>query len=110
METSVSKSAATPVRRALKAPEIVAKLSQLTGWSLRGDGADLAITKTWNFTNFHETMAFVNAVAFVAHGLDHHPDLGVHYSRCVVSLRTHDVGGLSAADFDFAARVEALLS
>ena len=39
-------------------------------------------------------LAFVNAMAFIAHREDHHPDLGVHYDRCVVRYSSHDVGGL----------------
>ena len=97
-------------RRALKATEIVAKLAQLEGWSLAGDGADVAIEKTYRFANYYETMAFVNGIALVAHGQDHHPDLSVHYNRCAVRWNTHDVGGISATDIDCARRVEALLS
>lgn len=84
-------------------------MTQLDGWTLRGDGAELAIGKTFRFPDFHETMAFVNAVAFVAHRLDHHPDLAVHFDRCEVRWRTHDVQGLTARDFEAAARVDALL-
>ena len=97
-------------RRALTATEVVAKLAQLVGWSLSGDGANVAIEKTYRFANYHETMAFVNAVAFIAHAEDHHPDLSVHYDRCVVRLNTHDVGGISATDFDCAMRFDALLA
>ena len=96
------------VRRALNAPEIVAKLANLDGWQLRGDGADLAIEKTFSFANYFETMAFVNAVAFIAHTQDHHPDLTVHYGSCTVRWNTHDVQGLSVTDFDCATRTEAL--
>ena len=96
-------------RRALTATEIVAKLAQLEGWSLAGDGADVAIEKTYRFANYYETMAFVNGIALVAHGQDHHPDLSVHYNRCVVRLNTHDVKGLSISDFDVASRIDALL-
>src|SRR5690606_7285652 len=71
-------------RRALSATETVTQLAQLPGWQLHGDGADVAIEKTFRFANYHETMAFVNAVAFIAHVQDHHPDLSVHYDRCVV--------------------------
>ena len=85
----------TQARRALTAPELVAKLAQMDGWQLHGDGADVAITKTFRFDDYHETMAFVNAVAFIAHTQDHHPDLSVHYNRCVVRFNTHDVQGLS---------------
>ena len=99
----------TQTRRALTATEIVAKLVDLPGWQLSGDGADVAIEKTFRFANYYETMAFVNGVALVAHTQDHHPDLSVHYNRCVVRFNTHDVGGLSATDFDCARRIEALL-
>ena len=104
------KDAAAQNRRALKATEIVAKLAQLEGWTLSGDGADVAITKTYRFANYYQTIAFVNAVAFIAHAQDHHPDLSVHYDRCVVRLQTHDVKGLSVSDFDCAGRFDALLA
>ena len=96
-------------RRALTATEIVAKLAQLESWTLTGDGADVAIEKTFRFANYYETMAFVNGIALVAHVQDHHPDLSVHYNRCVVRLNTHDVKGLSASDFECAGRFDALL-
>jgi len=100
----------TQTRRALTATEVVAKLAQLEGWSLSGDGANVAIEKTYRFANYHETIAFVNAVAFIAHAEDHHPDLSVHYDRCVVRLNTHDVGGISPTDIDCATRFDALLA
>ncbi|WP_296353099.1 4a-hydroxytetrahydrobiopterin dehydratase [Ramlibacter sp.] len=96
-------------RRALTPTEVVMRLAAAPGWKLSGDGANAAIEKTFNFANYHETMAFVNAVAFVAHREDHHPDLSVHYNRCVVRFNTHDVGGISESDFECAARVDALL-
>ncbi len=96
-------------RRALSATEIVSQLATLNGWQLAGDGAAVAIEKSFHFANYHETMAFVNAVAFIAHAQDHHPDLSVHYNRCVVRLNTHDVGGISSTDLDCAQRIEALL-
>jgi 4a-hydroxytetrahydrobiopterin dehydratase len=98
-----------PTRRALTATEIVANLAKLEGWTLTGDGAAVAIEKTYTFANYYETMAFVNALAFIAHAQDHHPDLSVHFKRCVVHFNTHDVSGLSMSDFDCAARVDALL-
>jgi len=67
-----------------------------------------AISKTYHFDNYYKTMAFVNAIAFIAHHEDHHPDLGVHYNRCVVRFSTHDVGGLSQNDFICAAKLERL--
>ena len=72
--------------------------------------ATSAISKTYRFANFYETMAFVNALALIAHQQDHHPDLEVGYNRCKVSLNTHDVGGISETDIDCARRIEALLN
>ena len=102
----------TPVlsRQSLGPAAIVSALARLEGWQLSGDGADVAIEKTFRFANYHETIGFVNAVAFIANARDHHPDLSVHYNRCVVRYNTHDVGGLTALDFDCAARIDALLA
>ena len=97
-------------RRALSATEIVASLARLEGWKLTGDGEKVAIEKTFSFANYFETIAFVNALAWVAHRQDHHPDLSVHYNRCVVRFNTHDVGGISATDFDCAAQADALVA
>ena len=97
-------------RRAMSATEIVASLARLEGWKLAGDGQDVAIEKTFTFANYFETIAFVNALALIAHRQDHHPDLSVHYNRCVVRFNTHDVAGISATDFECAAQVDALLS
>ncbi|MEG0921964.1 MAG: 4a-hydroxytetrahydrobiopterin dehydratase [Comamonas sp.] len=96
-------------RRALTAPEVVTQLGQLPGWVLSGDGADVAIEKTFHFSNYYETMAFVNGVALIAHTQDHHPDMSVHYNRCVLRFNTHDVKGLSVTDFECARRIESLL-
>jgi 4a-hydroxytetrahydrobiopterin dehydratase len=111
MNTGLKENQAPPGgRRALNATEIVNRLAQLKGWGLTGDGANVAIEKTWGFANYFETMAFVNALAFVAHRQDHHPELVVQYSRCIVRLSTHDVGGLSVTDFECAALFDALLA
>lgn len=97
-------------RRALTATEIVTRLAQMPGWTLSGDGADVAIEKRFAFANYFETMAFVNAVAMLAHAQDHHPELQVGYNRCAVRWATHDVQGLSETDIECAARVDALLA
>ncbi|MES2631901.1 MAG: 4a-hydroxytetrahydrobiopterin dehydratase [Pseudomonadota bacterium] len=96
-------------RRALTATEIVTRLSAAPGWKLTGDGADVAIEKTYTFANYYETISFVNALAFIANAQDHHPDLSVHYNRCVVRFNTHDVKGLSESDFECALLVDGLL-
>jgi 4a-hydroxytetrahydrobiopterin dehydratase len=81
-------------------------LPQVPGWELAEGGH--ALVKTFTFDNYYQTMAFVNALAFIAHAEDHHPDLGVHYNRAVVRYSTHDVGGLSENDFICAAKAQAL--
>ena len=96
-------------RRALGATEIVAGLAKLEGWTLTGDGAQVAIEKTFRFANYFETIAFVNALALIAHVQDHHPDLSVHYNRCVVRFNTPAVGGISATDSECAQQADALL-
>jgi 4a-hydroxytetrahydrobiopterin dehydratase len=89
----------------MAAQEIDDHLKKVQGWSLVGG----AIEKTFSFANYHQTMAFVNALAWIAHGQDHHPDLAVSYDRCVVRFNTHSVGGISINDFICAAKADALL-
>lgn len=84
--------------------EIAAGLAQLRAWQA-GDGA---IEKRFDFPDFHRTMAFVNAVAWIAHVEDHHPDLAVGYNRCTVRFSTHSIGGVSINDLICAAKVDAL--
>ncbi len=100
----------TPLPRcALSGVQIIARLGSLDGWKLCGDGDQVAIEKTYTFESYLQTIAFVNAVAFCAERQDHHPELLVGYKSCSVRWRTHDAGGISALDFEAAARVEALL-
>ncbi len=81
-------------------------LAQLGGsWAL----VDGAIQKRFDFADYHHTLAFVNALAWVAHAQDHHPDLLVSYNRCTVRFNTHSVGGISVNDFICAAKVDALV-
>lgn len=81
-------------------------LPDVPGWELAEDGK--ALVRTFGFQDYYRTMSFVNALAHMAHREDHHPDLSVHYDRCVVRYSTHDVGGLSENDFICAARASAL--
>ena len=80
-------------------------LNGVPGWVLENGG----ITKTFRFRNYHETIAFVNAMAWISHREDHHPDLQVGYNQCKVSYVTHALQGLSENDFICAAKVDALL-
>lgn len=75
-------------------------------WRLEEEGR--AIVRDLRFADFHRTMAFVNAVAWIAHRQDHHPDLTVGYNRCRVRYSTHATGGLSDLDLAAAAAVDAL--
>ena len=97
-------------RRALKPTEVVTRLGAAIGWKLTGDGENVAIEKAYSFANYYETISFVNAVAFIANAQDHHPDLSVHYNRCVVRFNTHDVRGISDTDLECAAQIDALLA
>jgi 4a-hydroxytetrahydrobiopterin dehydratase len=86
--------------------EITERMKELEGWS-RDDNM---IVKTYRFANYHETMAFVNASAWISHRTDHHPDLTVGYNQCTVAYTTHSASGLTRKDFDCAAKVDALFA
>lgn len=91
----------------LEADEAETMIRQLTGWELQHKAR--AIQQTFRFKDFYQTMAFVNAVAWVAHQEDHHPDMEVGYNRCLINYSTHAIGGLSENDFICAAKIDALL-
>ena len=91
----------------LPTSDLNAGLAVLPGWSLGPDGRH--ILKEFRFADYYRTMAFVNAVASIAHREDHHPDLEVHYDRCLVRYSTHDANGLSLNDLVSAAHVEDLV-
>lgn len=91
----------------LNAIQIAERLGKLAeGWEL----ANGNISKTYRFNDYYQTMAFVNATAWVSHHMDHHPDLEVGYNRCLVRYHTHDVNGLTDKDFNCAARIDALIN
>jgi 4a-hydroxytetrahydrobiopterin dehydratase len=85
--------------------EITRMLAALNQWEQAGK----EIARTFRFKNYYETMAFVNATAWISHREDHHPDLEVGYNQCRVRYSTHAVGGLSENDFICAAKVDNLL-
>ena len=76
------------------------------GWRITDDAKSLR--RAFAFEDFHRTMAFVNALAWIAHAEDHHPDFEVGYNYCRVVFTTHSVGGLSENDFICAAKIDAL--
>ncbi|MGH8799586.1 MAG: 4a-hydroxytetrahydrobiopterin dehydratase [Casimicrobiaceae bacterium] len=84
--------------------DLAAHLAALPGWKHAGK----ALAKSFAFADYYRTMAFVNAIAYVAHRQDHHPDLSVHYNRVDVVYSTHDAGGVTQNDCICAAKVESL--
>ena len=88
----------------LSQDEINKLLEQMDGWMQ----FDRLICKTFEFKNYYQTMAFVNAVAWLSHREDHHPDLNVGFKQCRVEYSTHAINGLSENDFICAAKVDAL--
>jgi 4a-hydroxytetrahydrobiopterin dehydratase len=81
-------------------------LKEVPGWTLSPDG--LSIEQSYSFKNFYKTMAFVNAIAWIANQENHHPDLSLGYNYCHVKFTTHALGGLSENDFICAAKLNAL--
>ena len=90
----------------LSSSEVTTLLKKLPGWA--SNATHTEISKTYTFKNYYQTMVFVNAIAFIAHQEDHHPDLSVHYNHCIVRYNTHAISGLSENDFICAAKVDAL--
>ena len=96
--------------------QVAEMLAQLDGWALAGGAIEACtieartIEKCFRFPDYHRTMAFVNALAWISHAEDHHPDLAVSYGRCSVRYNTHTVAGLSINDFICAAKADALVA
>jgi 4a-hydroxytetrahydrobiopterin dehydratase len=88
----------------LAAEQAKQMLKGLKGWILE----EGRLVKVYPFTNHYQTMAFVNALAWISHREDHHPDLAVGYNKCRVEYSTHAIGGLSENDFICAAKCDAL--
>jgi len=89
----------------LAEPQIDALLKGVVGWRRAGTG----IEKVYPFRDYHETMAFVNATAWVSHREGHHPDIVLGFNSCRVTYTTHAIGGLSENDFICAAKIDSLL-
>ncbi len=92
--------------QALLPQEIAHLLAELDGWVQ----IDKEITKTYSFGDYYETMAFVNALAWISHQEDHHPDLEVSFRKCRVRYSTHAIDGLSENDFICAAKTDQLVN
>jgi 4a-hydroxytetrahydrobiopterin dehydratase len=84
--------------------EIEAKLAELNGWERRDD----AIAKAFDRGDFVGSVRFVDSLVTPAEEMGHHPDLEISWSTVTVTISTHSEGGLTAADFELAAKVDAL--
>lgn len=90
----------------LNEEQIAARLAEAPGWSI----VDGKVSRTFEFASYASGVVFASAVAHLADSLDHHPDLLIGYRKVTVSVNTHDVGGISALDFELARRVSGLVS
>ena len=89
---------------ALSQTEITALLAQLDGWEQNG----ALIAKIYRFKDHYQAMAFVNALAWISHRENHHPDINLGYNQCRVEYTTHALTGLSENDFICAAKINSL--
>ncbi|MFM8567270.1 MAG: 4a-hydroxytetrahydrobiopterin dehydratase [Gemmatimonadota bacterium] len=85
--------------------ELEARLTALPTWRQIGN----AVTRTIIFAGFPEAVAFVTRLVEPAEAMQHHPDIDIRYNRVVITLSTHDVGGLTASDVTLAAQIDALV-
>ncbi|MBU0594293.1 MAG: 4a-hydroxytetrahydrobiopterin dehydratase [Gammaproteobacteria bacterium] len=107
MNTELSKKTCKPCEGGvlpLKQEKIEQMLKTLRGWEQSGK----EIARTYVFQNYYETMAFVNATAWISHREDHHPDIEIGYNRCRVRYSTHAIDGLSENDFICATKIDSL--
>lgn len=109
MQTDLAERKCKPCEGGMKpmSPDQIRKmLTSLNGW-VHENGA---IVKNFQFKNYYETSAFVNAVVWISHREDHHPQISFGYKTCRVAYNTHAVGGISENDFICAAKADALLA
>ncbi len=104
MVTFATADARSASDRALTPTQLEDRLRELPGWSVNGK----AMRRTWSFRDHYEAIAFVNAVAWISHHSDHHPDMQVGYNKVTVEYSTHSSGGISEKDLICAARVSDL--
>ena len=90
----------------LSEPELHDNLQLLSQWQLLNEEA--VLQREFRFRDYYQTLAFVNAVGWIAHQQDHHPELLVNYNRCRVRFTTHAVDGISINDLICAAKIDQL--
>ena len=84
--------------------EISARLGGVPGWARQGNSIITTVTRS----DFREAMLFTGAVAYLAEQASHHPDILIQWNKVTLTLSTHSAGGLTAADFDLATKINAL--
>lgn len=84
--------------------EIRAQLGELSGWERDGE----AIARTFELADFVGSVALVNKLVEPAEEMNHHPDVAVSWNRVTVSITNHEAGGITAADFELARRIDVL--
>jgi 4a-hydroxytetrahydrobiopterin dehydratase len=92
------------MRQKLSDLEIQRALGGLNGWSRRGD----ALVKAFTLPRFADGIAFVDRIAIAADRMNHHPDIDIRYTKILVSLSTHDAGGITDNDITLAGEIESL--
>src|SRR4029079_15252312 len=93
-------------RRPLSPDEVAALVPPLDGWELDG----VSLRRQLVFDSFVQAFGFMAQVALIAEKLDHHPNWSNVYNRVDIAITTHDAGGLTALDFEFARLVNAVLA
>ena len=89
----------------LSAQQIDVLLGKLSDWKIEGG----ELVRTFNFKDFRESLAFVNRVGELAEAAGHHPDIDIRYNKVRLALVTHDAGGVTAKDFELAAKFNDLM-
>lgn len=91
-------------RSLLSKEEISSQLRQLKSWTRTGS----EIRRTLEFTDFVRAMGFVNSVALLAQGINHHPNIDIRWNKVTLALSTHSEGGLTELDFKLAKSIDQL--
>jgi 4a-hydroxytetrahydrobiopterin dehydratase len=90
----------------LNAQEIDSRLQALNGWTYQ----DNSIIKNFTLPTFFDAFALLCKAAFIAEKLNHHPDWSGVYNKVTLKLNTHDSGGVTQKDIDFATEIEKSLN
>jgi len=88
--------------------EVSKFIVEIKNW--KANKAQNIISREFKLKNYYNTIAFVNAVAWIVHQQDHHPDIQLSYNKCHISFSTHSVSGLSVNDFICAAKINSIES